>query len=427
MPTLAMNRSEPRSRNILLLDDDEIVLLAIKETLERENLSIFAFNKPADALQALENHTFAVIISDHRMPIMTGLEFLAECKRLQPNASRILITGVLTLSTVVEAVNKGEIFRFLAKPWIREELLATVDNATQRFTLIEANEKLRADTLELNEQLVTSNIELEQNLQVLKEKTTRLEQINQEGDLHFRQSLETCLKIIEAFYPLLGQQTKAVITICKEISKSENIGESDKRTLTTCSWIYNLGRIHFPRELIAKSLAKPDALEPSEIDALRQNPTYAQAIAKTVDDSTEVVETIRAHRERFDGRGFPDRLTRDSIPIPARLLAVAIAYVESNLPKEQALEFLVRESGKSLHPEAVRIFMKSSNLAQLPKKVKEITLEELETGMILANNLFTPTGLLLVPEEKRLTPAMIAKIREHDYENAITQRLMIFR
>lgn len=422
-----MKRSDPKSRNILLLDDDEIVLLAIKETLEREHYTIFAFNKPADALCALEAHSFAVIVSDHRMPIMTGLEFLAECKRIQPNASRILITGVLTLNTVVEAVNKGEIFRFLAKPWIREELLATIDNASQRFTLIEANEKLRADTLKLNEQLVASNIELEQNVQALEEKTARLEQANQANELSFTHSLETCQKMLEAFYPILGQQTKAVVAICKEIAKSEFISDSDKRTLKVCSWIYNLGRIRYPRDLIMKSINQPDALEPSELDSLRQNSTYAQIIATTIDDSPDVIETIRAHRERFDGRGYPDGLSRDSIPVAARHLAVAIGYVESNLPKEQALEYLVRESGKSFHPEAVRIFMKSSNLTNLPKKVREITLEELETGMILADNLFTPTGLLLVPEEKRLTPAMIAKIKEHDYENALTQRLIIFR
>lgn len=422
-----MKRSDHRSRNILLLDDDEIVLLAIKETLEREDYNIFAFNTPAEALKALEDQAFAVIISDHRMPIMTGLEFLGECKRIQPNASRILITGVLTLNTVVEAVNKGEIFRFLAKPWIREELLATIDNAAQRFTLIEANEKLRADTLKLNEQLVSSNIELEQNIQKLEEKTSRLEQANQENEQNFSHTLNVCQKLVEAFYPILGQQTKSVVTICNELCKSEQISTEDKRTLKICSWIYNLGRIRFPRDLIMKSINEPENLTNSEKDTLSQNSRIAEGVATTIDKSPAVAETIRAHRERFDGKGYPDKLSRDSIPIPARLLSIAIGYVESNLPKEKALEYLVRESGHTFHPEAVRLFMKSSNLANLPKKVREITLSELETGMILADSIFTPTGLLLVPEEKRLTPFMIKKIIEHDFENPITQRLMIFR
>jgi DNA-binding NtrC family response regulator len=79
---------------------------------------------------------FAVIISDQRMPEMTGLDFLTECKKHRPHASRILITAVLSLPTIIDAINKGEIFRFIAKPWLREELTATIRNAYQRYELI---------------------------------------------------------------------------------------------------------------------------------------------------------------------------------------------------------------------------------------------------------------------------------------------------
>ena len=118
-----MSPLDTSSPKILLLDDDEIILLAIKETLGREGYDISVFSRAGEALEALKSDHFAVIVSDQRMPEMTGLEFLNESKSLQPNASRILITGVLTLNTVIDAVNKGEIFRFLAKPWIREELI----------------------------------------------------------------------------------------------------------------------------------------------------------------------------------------------------------------------------------------------------------------------------------------------------------------
>ena len=115
------------------------------------------------------------------------------------------------------------------------------------------------------------------------------------------------------------------------------------------------------------------------------------------------------------------------IPAPARHLAVAVGFVECVLPKDQALEYIIRESGKSFHPEAVRLFMKSSNLINLPKKVLELTLAELEPGMILAKGIYSPSGLLLIPEESRLTQGIIKKIKEHDFANPITQRLMVFR
>ena len=422
-----MKVSEPRSRDVLILDDDEIVLLAIKETLEREHYRIAAFHKPQAALQAIAERRFAVIISDHRMPEMTGLEFLDRCKELQPNASRILITGVLTLNTVVEAVNKGEIFRFLAKPWIREELLATVENASQRYALVETNEKLQADTLTLNEKLVATNAALEEKVRELQAQKAALDETSQALERNFRHSLSICFRLIEAFHPLLGQQTKAVVAICAEIAKSDQLQPREQEVLRVSSWLYNLGRIGLPRDLLSKSLNNPQGLTEQETTLLQHYPVYGQTLASFVENLDEVGHTIRAHRERFDGQGYPDRLSRESIPVAARHLAVVVGFVECNLPRDQALEYIIRESGRSYHPEAVRLFMKSSNLTNLPKKVREITLSELEPGMVLAKGIYSPSGLLLIPEDHRLTGSVIAKIKEHDFANPITQRLMVFR
>ena len=87
------------------------------------------------------------------MPLISGLEFLTQVREIQPNATRILITAVLSLSTVIDAINKGEIYRFVVKPWLREELLATVRTAVQRFELISNNARLQADTQAMNARL----------------------------------------------------------------------------------------------------------------------------------------------------------------------------------------------------------------------------------------------------------------------------------
>jgi DNA-binding NtrC family response regulator len=138
---------------ILIIDDEEIVLLAISESLAPEGYRIVKTTSPQEALKLLETETFSVIISDHHMPGMTGLEFFAEANKIQPKATRILITGVLTLKVVVDAINKGEIFRFIAKPWIREELLATVKNAIHRYELLAQNSLLQEQTEASNNEL----------------------------------------------------------------------------------------------------------------------------------------------------------------------------------------------------------------------------------------------------------------------------------
>src|SRR5262249_39755770 len=130
-----MNNPTPpsaSSNRILLVDDEEIVLLALYETLRREQYDVVTASDPAQALEELKKSDFAVIVTDQRMPTMTGLELLAQARQIQPNATRILITAVLNLDTVIEAINQGEIYRFIVKPWLREELLVTIKNAVQR-------------------------------------------------------------------------------------------------------------------------------------------------------------------------------------------------------------------------------------------------------------------------------------------------------
>jgi len=416
---------EPLPR-ILLLDDDEIILLAIKETLSREHYELAVFSSAKAALAAVEKTPFAVIISDQRMPEMSGLDFLAACKQHQPNASRILITGVLTLNTVIDAVNRGEIFRFLAKPWIREELLATVRNGVHRFQLLEQNERLRRDTLELNEKLVAANRLLEERLQELTAGKTALDHAHDALRRNFEHSLELCYRLIETFHPVLGRQTKAVTTICHQMADIGPFSAEEKHVLAASAWLNNIGMIGLPRGLVTRSLNDPEGLSSSEQELLRHHPIYGQTLASFVDELRDVGETIRAHHERFDGRGYPDGISGDDIPLPARYLAVAVAFVESSHPRDQALDSILQESGRAFDPEAVRLFLKVSHSMNLPRKVREITLHELSAGQVLASGIYSPSGLLLIPEDRALDDALIRKIREHNAVTPITQRLLVY-
>ena len=169
--------SEPAT--ILLLDDDRDLLETLQEQLRCEGYAVTACSTPDAALSETAATDFAAIVSDQHMPGMTGLEFFGRTREVQPNASRVLITGVLALDTVVSAINEGEIFRFLAKPWSRAELLATIGNAVQRHRLIVDNARLRADTQKLNHQLADANTQLLVKIEQLIEKKTQLDEAHE--------------------------------------------------------------------------------------------------------------------------------------------------------------------------------------------------------------------------------------------------------
>ncbi|HEY0946456.1 MAG TPA: HD domain-containing phosphohydrolase [Opitutaceae bacterium] len=416
----------PPVHKLLLVDDEPRVLSALKETLEREGYHVVACTQATRALELLQEHTFAAIISDHMMPGMSGLQFLVECRARQPNATRILITAVLSLPTIVEAINKGEIFRFIAKPWLREELSATIRNAINRHELIVQNERLLAETARLNQDLAEANRTLAEQVQRLEEKSRSLDLANRELSASYERSLELSSRILATYDSYLAGQSRAVVKIAHEMAATEHFTDEEKHVLRTSAWLCDLGLIGVSREVLRTFRTAPERLTSRERQGIHSHPIYSQTLASYIDSRQAVGETVRAHHERFDGEGYPDGAAGLSIPWTARCLAVAVWFVESGLPKEKAIEAVLAESGKALDPEAVRLFLKVTHLLQLPRSVREVLLDELLPGMVLASGLYSPHGLLLVGEGQSLSAGTITKIRNHNLIAPISQRLLVY-
>lgn len=411
---------------ILIVDDEPIVLFALKETLEREKFHVVACQSPLKALALLAERDFAVVISDQRMPEMLGLDFLVEVRRLRPHASRILITAVLALPTIVAAINQGEIFRFVAKPWLREELIATVRNAVQRHELVTRNSELQRETSLLNAQLTATNASLADRVADLEQQRLRLDAANRELAANYDHSLELCRRILTAYDPILGGQAKALVEFAEQMASTSEFNETERHALRAAARLCDLGLIGMPREMLRAFRAKPEELTDHERGMLHNHPVYSQTLAALVDNRAETGEIIRAHHERYDGLGYPDGLAGEGISWPARCLAVAVGFVESGLPKNAAIEAMLALAGTAYDPEAVRLFLKVSNLVQLPRQVREILLHELEPGMVLANGIYSPHGLLLIGEGQALSPVTIDKILTHNQTTPISQRLLVY-
>jgi len=127
---------------LLVVDDEGPILHALQRTFEAAGYEVTACLDPAQALTAMEQREFQVISADYMMPGMTGADFLARARAMQPATIRILITAAHDFSAAVDAINNGEIFRILSKPWNRLELLGTVRQAFDTYSLREKNRQL---------------------------------------------------------------------------------------------------------------------------------------------------------------------------------------------------------------------------------------------------------------------------------------------
>lgn len=129
---------------VLLVDDEQPVLDALSQLLHKADYRLLTSSGPEAALEVLRRETVDIVVSDERMPGMSGLELLSLVHDRQPNAIRIILTGHADTDTAVRAINEGEIYRFLTKPCDRTELLVTLHLAREKLELERQNRELRA-------------------------------------------------------------------------------------------------------------------------------------------------------------------------------------------------------------------------------------------------------------------------------------------
>jgi response regulator RpfG family c-di-GMP phosphodiesterase len=411
---------------ILIVDDEEIVLVALRDTLLREGYQVVASPHAIHAMSVLKEQQFSVVITDQQMPMVTGLEFLAQVREVQPDATRILITAVLSLSTVIDAINKGEIYRFVVKPWLREELLATVKNAVQRHELITKNARLQASTQTMNLQLQELNRSLESQVARVAQQNVQLQEFARSQEENLARSIELCVQTMRTFYPTVGTQARRVASLCQAMGAACGLSPTEKQTLDISGHIYDIGLLGVPRQLIRRWQGSPGSLSEAEWTLIHQHPILGEELAAFVHHLTAVGPTIRGHHERYDGTGYPDKLRGQDIPWLARLLAVAVACAESNLEPKQASAMISQGSGTAFDPEAVRIFVQTAPKTVLPGKQRVVPLQELVPGMVLAEGIYSENGMLLIPDGQRLTATYIDKLLNYNRINPISQSLLVY-
>lgn len=129
-------KSEQSERTLLLVDDEKNVLMSLKRILRREGYNILTASSGEEALELMAKDKIGVVLSDQRMPNMTGVEFLRRVKLMHPEAVRMILSGHTEVNTLTDAINKGEIYQFISKPWENDVLISTIREAFLRYDLI---------------------------------------------------------------------------------------------------------------------------------------------------------------------------------------------------------------------------------------------------------------------------------------------------
>lgn len=147
---------------ILCVDDEVNVLRALERTFMEDDYQIIRATSGAEGLEIMKSTApIQLVIADYRMPEMSGVDFLREVRSYWPDTVRIVLSGYADASTIVAAINEGQIYKFVPKPWNTDELRVTIENSLERYYLNKRNLELTAELREKNEELnrVNSNLE----------------------------------------------------------------------------------------------------------------------------------------------------------------------------------------------------------------------------------------------------------------------------
>ena len=208
---------------VLCVDDEENILHSIKRLLRKEGYRLLTALSGIEALKILEENDVHLVLSDQRMPQMSGTEFLAKVKEKYPDVIKIILTGYTQVDSITESINKGNIYKFLLKPWNDQNLKLEISKALEQYDLIQANKRLHEKILVQNEELKKINENLEGLIQ---ERTEALEIQNQ--------ALELSHVILEDLpVPLIGVSVEGMIVLINRqaqfLSKSDRNIEIGKK------------------------------------------------------------------------------------------------------------------------------------------------------------------------------------------------------
>lgn len=374
------------TERILFVDDESNVLNAIKRQLTNK-FCIDTATAPQEALKAVsQNGLYAVVVSDLRMPVMDGIQFLSKVRDISPDTIRMMLTGNADMDTAIKAINEGSVFRFLTKPCTEDELINVLNNGLKQYRLVTAEKELLEKTLRGGIEVMTDLLSM----------------ANPEA---FGRSLRISRTVTE-----IGSR----------------LGVSDLWKLDTAAMLSQIGWLLLPSNTLIK-LYDGKKLTSVETKTLNMNPKISSDLIKNIPRMEQVAEIILYQNKHFDGSGQPDdKRWGKLIPLGSRILKVAFDFdllVAQGIAKGNAFIQMHDRAGW-YDPEVMEALEKVVGLEK-DFQVREVKVIELKAHMVLDQDVRSTTGQLLISRGRPLNAVALSRLRYFERNSSIQQPIRV--
>lgn len=438
--------SETAEHTVLFVDDEEAILKSLFRLFRRQGHTILTAQGGEEALGLLRKneHTVSLIVSDQKMPGMNGATFLEKARELCPDAMRFLLTGYSEMEAIVAAVNKGEIHRYLTKPWNDDDLILQVKWGLEQYDLIQENKKLIALTRKQNKQLYdfgkTMEKKVEEQTREVLEKNKVFEYLNKELELSLYNTVRAFAALTEMHTPHLKGHGKRVSALSVEMARKMELPDDEITRIEIAAILHDIGTIGFSADHLEKY--RDNRCSKDEVELYKQHPQEGQSILAFINRLDDVGGLIRHHHERYDGKGYPDQLYEKEIPLGARIISVANVYdritvIDRNRRNDNQIEKLLSDmpmarecfTGDELVQQAGIIFIKKNVFMEFDPDVVKVFLDvlsdkgiclarerqtqfnELKVGMVLSRPIYSNSGRFILPNKTELSDHIISKLK----------------
>jgi response regulator RpfG family c-di-GMP phosphodiesterase len=418
---------------VLLVDDEAGIINSLKRSLKSLDIPIVSANDGTGGLVIVRERELSLIISDNRMPGMNGVEFLKQAMEIRPDAIRILLTGYADVETTVEAINSGAVRYYVAKPWDDDHLISRVRDSVEMYNIQKDNKKLIELTDAQNSELRELNRTLEERVAA---QTESLREQNTELIRSFMETIRAFSTLMEMRHKEVGSHSQRVSSTVRKMAASLALNEKELQDVVIGAYLHDIGKVSFPDTLLAKS---PDTLNNRDMEIVVRHPILGQSCVQAINGFEEIGLVIRHHHEHFDGTGYPDHLCDKQIPLGSRLIRIADAFdhkaYSGGYPSmrilNEATAYLVKEASILFDPELVKLFIDLDLARQYAQfqgtDIIVVKATALEKGMIVARDVYSTSGLFVLPKGTRLSAGVINRLIKIDRFDQLAKGISVYK
>lgn len=361
---------------VLFVDDDPNILSAYTRNL-RKRYAMSTAGSGEDGLQLIQAEgPYAVVVSDMRMPGMDGIVFLSHVRNFHPDTVRIMLTGNADMGTAIEAVNQGNIFRFLTKPCEVEDLALALDGGIKQYQLVTSERELLEKTL--------------------------------------KGSIDLLVELLSTLDPISFGRAQVLAQRARRIAEAMRMEQP--WTVSLAAVLSQIGALTVPTSVLAKARSG-GLLDQNEREVLTRVPEIGSNLLRHIPRLDEVARIILYMNKNYNGSGYPPGpIFGEQIPLGARILRVASDYQDLLPKKRDRLEAVASMKSKlAWYDQAVVAELEDLLLEDHQEAAAEeprpLSIANLRVGHLLAKGILTADGLLVVPEGTVLRASHMEKMR----------------